>query len=175
MLGNDFTQINSDGRGVHAKNNGRGEMVSVFTYYCEKSFFVEGGGFIRSLNSSSAYGEECGADGEYYEEVAVNYQTRGRMFEFNSTSFVGGSNDENNLVIGQTLTGQTSGATATIFFLQTSAWHIYIENITGTFEKGETITGLKADSSTYTFALTTNFGVPNTTQGDSGIKDSWYY
>ena len=171
MLGNDFTQINSDGRGVHAKNNGRGEMVSVFTYYCEKSFFAEGGGFIRSLNSSSAYGEEGAvADGEYYEEVAVNYQTRGRMLEFNSTSFVGGSNDENNLVIGQTLTGQTSGATATIFFLQTSAKYIYIENITGTFEKGETITGLKADSSTYTFALTTNFGVPNTTQGDSGIQ-----
>ena len=55
---NDFTQINSDGRGVHAIGGGRGEMVSVFTYYCDKSFFAESGGFIRGLNCSSAYGEK---------------------------------------------------------------------------------------------------------------------
>jgi hypothetical protein len=35
ILANDFTQINSDGKGVHAIGGGRGEMVSVFTYYCE--------------------------------------------------------------------------------------------------------------------------------------------
>ena len=172
ILGNDFTQINSDGRGVHALNNGRGEMVSIFTYYCDKSFYTSGGGFIRGLNCSSAYGEEGAvAEGEYYEEVPVEFTTRGRMLEFNSTSFVGGSNDENNLVIGQTLSGNTSGATATIFFLQTSAKYIYIESVTGTFTKGETVTATKADSSTYTFNLTTNFGVPSpSTQGDSGIQ-----
>jgi hypothetical protein len=32
ILANDFTQINSDGKGVHAIGGGRGEMVSVFTY-----------------------------------------------------------------------------------------------------------------------------------------------
>ena len=58
ILANDFTQINSDGRGVHTIGGGRGEMVSIFTYYCDKSFFAESGGFIRGLNCSSAYGEK---------------------------------------------------------------------------------------------------------------------
>jgi hypothetical protein len=39
ILANDFTQINSDGIGVHALQGGRGEMVSIFTYYCAKSFY----------------------------------------------------------------------------------------------------------------------------------------
>ena len=43
--------------------------------------------------------------------------------------------------------------------------------MSGTFTKGETVTATKADSSTYTFNLTTNFGVPSpSTQGDSGIQ-----
>ena len=58
ILANDFTQINSDGRGVHALGGGRGEMVSIFTYYCDKSFYAQSGGFIRGLNCSSAYGEK---------------------------------------------------------------------------------------------------------------------
>src|SRR6056300_926788 len=58
ILANDFTQINSDGIGVHALARGRGEMVSIFTYYCDKSFYAESGGFIRGLNCSSAYGEK---------------------------------------------------------------------------------------------------------------------
>ena len=58
ILANDFTQINSDGRGVHALAGGRGEMVSIFTYYCDKSFYAESGGFIRGLNCSSGYGEK---------------------------------------------------------------------------------------------------------------------
>ena len=50
ILANDFTQINSDGIGVHALAGGRGEMVSIFTYYCAKSFYAQSGGFIRGLN-----------------------------------------------------------------------------------------------------------------------------
>jgi len=172
MLANDFTQINSDGIGVHALNNGRAEIVSVFTYYCDKAVYATGGGFVRSLNSSMAYGEQGAvADGNYYEGVPVQYQTRGKMLEFDSKTFVGGSNDENNLVLGQTLVGNTSGATGTIFYLQTSAKYIYIENLTGDFQKGETVTGTKADSSTYTFQLSTLFGEPNpSTVGSSGIQ-----
>ena len=58
ILANDFTQINSDGIGVHTLAGGRGEMVSVFTYYCDKSFYTQSGGFIRALNCSSGYGEK---------------------------------------------------------------------------------------------------------------------
>ena len=57
MVANDWTQINSDGIGVHALNDGRTELVSVFTYYCDVGYLAESGGKIRSVNGSSAYGE----------------------------------------------------------------------------------------------------------------------
>ena len=57
MVANDWTQINSDGIGVHALNDGRSELVSVFTYYCDVGYLAESGGKIRSVNGSSAYGE----------------------------------------------------------------------------------------------------------------------
>ena len=57
MVANDWTQINSDGIGVHALNDGRSELVSVFTYYCNIGYLSESGGKIRSVNGSSAYGE----------------------------------------------------------------------------------------------------------------------
>ena len=66
ILANDFTQINSDGRGVHALAGGRGEMVSIFTYYCDKSFYAQSGGFIRGLNCSSVYGEKGAVAEEHY-------------------------------------------------------------------------------------------------------------
>ena len=168
ILANDFTQINSDGIGVHALNKGRGEMVSVFTYYCAKGMYATGGGFIRALNCSSGYGEEgLVADGNDENEEATYFKSRGSQLEFNSTSFVGLTNDENNLGIGDVLTGATSGATATIYFLQTSAKYIYIDPVTGTFEKGETINAVKPNSTTYTFALSSTFG--DSTVGNPGI------
>ena len=59
ILGNDFTQINSDGMGIHILGNGRCEAVSVFVYYVEKAILCESGGFIRGLNCSHAYGEKA--------------------------------------------------------------------------------------------------------------------
>ena len=79
ILGNDYTQINSDGIGVHAIAGGRGEMVSIFTYYCAKSFYAHSGGFIRGLNCSSAYGEVgADAEGTLASEMPVNVTTRGK-------------------------------------------------------------------------------------------------
>ena len=143
-------------------------MVSVFTYYCEKSFFAEGGGFIRALNCSSGYGEEgLVSDGNDENEEATYFKSRGSQLEFNSTSFTGLTNDENNLGIGDVLTGQTSGATGTIYFLQTSAKFIYLDPVSGTFEKGETISAVKPNSTTYTFDLSATFG--DSTVGNPGI------
>ena len=168
ILANDFTQINSDGIGVHALNKGRGEMVSVFTYYCAKGMYTQGGGFIRALNCSSGYGEQgLVSDGNDENEEATYFKSRGSQLEFNSTSFVGLTNDENNLGIGDILTGASSGATATIYFLQTSAKYIYIENVSGTFTKGETINAVKPNSTTYTFDLSATFG--DSTVGNPGI------
>nr|BAR36629.1 phage tail fiber-like protein [uncultured Mediterranean phage uvMED] len=94
ILANDFTQINSDGRGVHALAGGRGEMVSIFTYYCDKSFYAESGGFIRGLNCSSAYGEKgAEATGTLASETAVSVVSRGEMLKYSTTGFVGAATE----------------------------------------------------------------------------------
>ena len=157
ILGNDFTQINSDGRGVHALAGGRGEMVSIFTYYCDKSFFAETGGFIRGLNCSSAYGEKgAEADGNLSSETAVNLKTRGRQLAYAADTFVGTATESDLVdmisVSGSgtaTVTGVTSGATARVFRVNISLDLVHIDTITGTFQNNEVLTFTKENSSTF--------------------------
>tara|TARA_Y100001935_G_scaffold104506_1_gene86738 strand:+ start:2873 stop:6391 length:3519 start_codon:yes stop_codon:yes gene_type:complete len=156
ILANDYTQINSDGRGVHALGGGRGEMVSIFTYYCDKSFFAESGGFIRGLNCSSAYGEKgAEATGTLASETAVSVQTRGQMLKYNTTEFVGAAteSDVSDMIatqgVGTATVSGAGGASATVFRTNISTDHFHIENITGSFVDGEVLTITKEDSSTF--------------------------
>ena len=158
ILANDFTQINSDGIGVHALARGRGEMVSIFTYYCDKSFYATSGGFIRGLNCSSAYGEQGAvADGTDANESSVNVQTRGQLLKYDSTTFAGAATESDIADMistsGQgtaTISGDSSGATATIFRVNISLDYLHIENIVGgPFTDDETVTITKEDSSTF--------------------------
>jgi len=167
ILCNDFTQINSDGRGVHALAGGRGEMVSVFTYYCDKSFYAESGGFIRALNCSSAYGERgAEADGTLAAESPVEVQARGEMLKYATAGFIGAATESDMADIVATsgtptaaaIVGDTSGATATIFRTNISLDYIHIENRTGNFQQGETVTITKDDSSTFQATLDSSFG-----------------
>ena len=167
ILANDFTQINSDGRGVHALAGGRGEMVSVFTYYCDKSFFAESGGFIRGLNCSSAYGETgAEANGTLATETPVSVVSRGEILKYNTTTFVGAATetDISDVVTtsgtptAATIVGQTSGASATVFRTNISLDYIHIENRTGNFTQGETVTITKDDSSTFEVDLDSTLG-----------------
>jgi hypothetical protein len=166
ILANDFTQINSDGKGVHAIGGGRGEMVSVFTYYCDKSFHAETGGFIRALNCSSAYGEQGAvSDGTLAAETPITVAARGQMLAYNSTTFVGDATESDiaNCITtsGQgtaTIVGATSGATASIFRVNISLDYLHIENVSGNFTQGETVTVTKEDTSTFQFALSSSFG-----------------
>ena len=57
IVSNDFTQVISDGIGAWVLNNGRGELVSVFTYYAQIGMFAERGGVIRATNGNSSYGD----------------------------------------------------------------------------------------------------------------------
>ena len=50
QLSNDFTQVISDGIGAPNSNNGRAELVSVFTYYAQVGYLAENGGIIRATN-----------------------------------------------------------------------------------------------------------------------------
>ena len=56
IVSNDFTQVLSDGIGAWVRNNGRAELVSVFTYYCHIGYFAEDGGVIRATNGNCSYG-----------------------------------------------------------------------------------------------------------------------
>ena len=167
ILANDFTQINSDGKGCHAIGGGRGEMVSVFTYYCNKSFHAESGGFIRALNCSSGYGEQGAvADGTLAAENPVEVQARGEMLKYSSTGFIGAATESditNTVTTSGTPTaaaivGDTSGATATISRVNISLDYIHIISRTGNFQQGETVTITKDDSSTFQATLDGSFG-----------------
>jgi len=57
IVNNDFTQINSDGIGIHVLNDGRSEIVSCFTYYCNIGYLAESGGKIRAIVGNNSYGE----------------------------------------------------------------------------------------------------------------------
>ena len=167
ILANDFTQINSDGIGVHCLAGGRGEMVSIFTYYCDKSFFAHSGGFIRGLNCSSAYGEKGAvAEGTLSTETAVSVISRGEMLKYNSAGFVGAATESDvsdtvttsGTPTAASITGVTSGATATIFRVNISTDFFHIESRSGNFQQGETVTVTKDDSSTYQVALDSSTG-----------------
>jgi hypothetical protein len=171
ILGNDFTQINSDGIGVHALGGGRGEMVSVFTYYCAKSYYATEGGFIRGLNCSSAYGEKgAEADGTLAAETPVGVQGNGEMLQYVPTSF-GGAATESTLTSSiatngsgtATVLGLTSGATATFFRYNTALDYLHIKSRSGNFQKGETIRITAENSSTFTVNLDATFGASDST------------
>ena len=77
MVSNDFTQVISDGVGAWVENNGRAELVSVFTYYAHIGYLTQAGGIIRATNGNCSYGRfGAVADGVDATEVptsAVSY------------------------------------------------------------------------------------------------------
>ena len=166
MLANDFTQINEDGIGIHILGYGRVEAVSVFVYYCDKAVYAESGGFIRALNCSHAYGEKgVVASGTNEAETPINLKTRGMMLQWDKDTFGGtatASDIEDSIAQqGQgtaTIVGSESGATATLFRYNVSLLYLHIDNITGNFKQGETITITKEDSTTFTVDLDSYFG-----------------
>lgn len=70
IVSNDFTQVISDGIGAWMLNGGRGELVSVFSYYAHIGMFAQDGGIIRATNGNSSYGDfGAVADGLDADEV----------------------------------------------------------------------------------------------------------
>lgn len=70
IVSNDFTQVISDGIGAWVLNDGRAELVSVFTYYCQVGYLAEDGGTIRATNGNCSYGTFGAiADGRDLNEI----------------------------------------------------------------------------------------------------------
>ena len=167
ILANDFTQINSDGIGVHALAGARGEMVSIFTYYCDKSFYAHSGGFIRGLNCSSAYGEKGAvAEGTLASETAVTVAARGEMLKYATAGFIGSATESDvadaittsGTPTAATIVGVTSGASATLIRTNISLDFLHITGRSGNFTQGEVCTVTKDDSSTFQLTLDAGHG-----------------
>jgi len=138
MVANDFTQINTDGIGVSVINNGRAELVSVFTYYCDKGFNAESGGTIRALNCSNGYGEYGAyATGVSSAESPDEVQLRGSQIRFQNLQ---GNIATATVAEGDTLTGAVSGATATAIDVVQATRKLKIEGGNGKlFSPNETV------------------------------------
>ena len=144
MLFHTYTAVHSDGLGIFLKANANAEMISTFTYYCQVGFAAIGGSKIRSLNSSNAYGEyavySAGFDAG---ETANTGQVKGTMLTYTNVlaqsfndgeQIQGGNSNATAYVVNvqaepkrmyivqksgtfqanETVTGQQSGATATL-------------------------------------------------------------
>jgi hypothetical protein len=82
MTANDFTQVLSDGIGAWLTNNGRAELVSVFTYYNHIGYLSEEGGKIRATNGNNSYGSFGSvAEGIDATETAVTATVNNRNLE----------------------------------------------------------------------------------------------
>ena len=144
MLFHTYTAVHSDGLGVFLKANANAEMISTFTYYCTVGFACIGGSKIRSLNSSNAYGEYAVYSAGFDAGESANQGTvRGNMLTYvgvlsqsfiNGEQVTGGNSNATAYVVNvqsepkvmyivqksgtfqanETVTGQQSGATATM-------------------------------------------------------------
>lgn len=135
MVFHAFTQIHDNGVGFWIKDRGGAEIVSCFTYYAHIGYTATGGGKIRALNGNNSYGN--------YGAVSLGFDTTetpntGALFGEQMTlkpTFTGA------WTIGATVTGVTSGATATITNPQLSVNKVYVKKLNGTpFVQDEALT-----------------------------------
>ena len=125
IVSNDFTQVVSDGIGAWMLNGGRGELVSVFSYYAHIGMFAQDGGIIRATNGNSSYGDfGTVADGIDPEETVrfgqINTRTEqaivaaafaGEILDF-ILAFEFRNCGQNYTTAAYTITSSGSGATA---------------------------------------------------------------
>ena len=135
MLFHTYTAIHSDGLGIWAKANSNAELISTFTYYCQIGLSVTGGSKMRSLNSSSAYGEygvySAGFDAS---ETANQGVVRGTMLSYANVLTA-------DFTAGEQIVGANSGATAYVVNVQAEPKRMYIVAKSGTFASNEVVTG----------------------------------
>jgi len=94
MVSNDFTQLISDGIGAWVTNNGRAELVSVFTYYSSVGYLAENGGRIRATNGNNSYGRYGSvAEGTDVEETPITGIVDNR-FQYNATIAIVNTNTD---------------------------------------------------------------------------------
>jgi len=116
MVMDAYTQVNDEGIGIWVDNNGKAEIVSVFTYFCDFGYVAMDGGVIRALNGNNSYGQfALSAFGTSPLEVPTGGHLKGQRLNIAPTTLTG------SISLGQTITGETSGAVGYVLNDQTAA------------------------------------------------------
>ena len=116
MVMDAYTQVNDEGIGIWVDNLGKAELVSIFTYFCDFGYVAMDGGIIRSLNGNNSYGQfALSAFGTSPLETPVEGHTKGERMNLTPLTLSG------SISVGQTITGQTSGAVGYVLNDQTSS------------------------------------------------------
>jgi hypothetical protein len=105
MVFHTFTQVHNGGAGFHVRKNGKSEIVSCFTYYCDFGLVTSSGGKIRALNCNNSYGT-YGAVAEGFDsnEVAITGKIRGTSLHYDGNTITGGTEFN----VGSKIVGETS-------------------------------------------------------------------
>jgi hypothetical protein len=85
MVSNDFTQVISDGIGAWVANNGRAELVSVFTYYSHIGYLSTEGGRIRGTNGNNSYGDFGSVAEGFDDRETPDTAVVDNIFQFKAT------------------------------------------------------------------------------------------
>jgi hypothetical protein len=144
MLFHAYTIITDSGVGFWAKDGGRSEIVSCFTYYAYFGYASSGGGIIRALNGNNSYGT-YGASSFGFSALETPHTgvLFGKQLTVTTDPITQG------FTAGSTITGVTSGATGTVTNLQSSAAKIYYNQTSvADFQNAEDIT-----DGTYTLTI----------------------
>jgi hypothetical protein len=99
IVSNDFTQVIDDGIGAWVLNQGRAELVSVFSYYAHVGYLATNGGIIRGTNGNNSYGRFGAiADGNDNSEIPIAGTVNNRNQQASATVFAGDFTDEIQIV-----------------------------------------------------------------------------
>jgi hypothetical protein len=99
IVSNDFTQVIDEGIGAWVLNQGRAELVSVFSYYAHIGYLATNGGIIRGTNGNNSYGAfGCVADGNDITETPLSGTVNNRNQQASATVFAGDFTDEIQIV-----------------------------------------------------------------------------
>ena len=85
IVSNDFTQVISDGIGAWVANNGRAELVSVFSYYAHIGYLATEGGRIRGTNGNNSYGDFGSVAEGFDDRETPNTGVVDNIFQFVAT------------------------------------------------------------------------------------------
>ena len=133
MIFHGYTIISDNGVGYWVDNGGLAELVSNFTYFCYFGYTCTNGSEIRSLNGNCSYGT-YGASSSGFDAAEVPLIGTLVGQELNAVYISGTVN------VGDTITEDITGATATVLNVQYSADKVYVENVVGTFTPGNNCT-----------------------------------